>query len=170
MTDFLEEPQAHPIPGLAEALTNGFNAQVEVLADIRRELMKSHPDVLAISRLQGSKIENGNNSSHKVYFELGGKPVTVYQIIAWTNDNTPVALSVNSMRAKDDGITLGTTPLVLNIAVDSVDIITDGSDDLFLNQPDATEDTVWIYGFTIPDYDRRRDLPMNYNNASEARS
>lgn len=162
MNDFLEAPKAFPIPGLVSAFEKGFSQQALLLEDIRRELMKTHPDVLAITRLQGTNVPNGDDTSKRVFFELGGKPVTVHRILAWTNGNTPVSLSINSMLSVDDGIVVGITPLVLDISVDSLWIITDGSDDLFVNQPNAAEDTVWIYGFTIPDYDRRKDFPVSY--------
>lgn len=167
MTDFLEEPIARPIPGITD-LSQALVPHYEVLCDIRRELMKRNPDVLAVTKVQGDNtIASGDESDHKVYFEIGGKAATVYRLLIYSTYTGDVAVSINGMGDINDGILLRDTdqPLVMDLSVDSVYVRGDGAHAIPINVPsDPTNGGVYIYGFTIPDYDRRRDAPLpTYN-------
>ncbi len=142
---------------MGQAIVDAIGAQMLVLADIRRELLKQNPDVLAITKVQGSNVIDDTND-HRVYFEVGGKPVTAYSILIYSTFTGTVALSPNSMSKQNDGILLAQGDVtVLPIAVDSLHIMTDGSNPCSVNDSsDASEGGFFIYAFTIADYERNR--------------
>ena len=157
--DFLDQPQAVEAPRNADATTQAISAMGLVLADIRRELMKQNPEVLATTRVQGNnKIATSDTDNHKVYFEVGGKTITAYLLLIYSTFSGNVAVSVNGMANQNDGIVFAAGDLiVLPISVDSVYVMTDGSADCPINGPaDKVDGGLTINAFTIPDYDRQR--------------
>lgn len=157
--DFLAPaPTAEHPYGSSDDPLNAISGLQAVLIDIRRELMKQNPEVLTTTRVQGSNaIPSGDTASKRVFFEVGGKPVTVYAIWAFSSFTGNVYLSINSMATGNDGLVFAAGDQVyLPLAVDSIDILGDGSNILQINTSDATNGGFFIYGWTIPDYDRNR--------------
>jgi hypothetical protein len=149
------EPMTDPMSGVSSAL----GEQSSIMADIRRELLKLNPDVLTETKVVGGNIID-TLAPRRVFFEIGGKPVTVYKVIAWTTQNgTSIALSVGPMANVNDGFILTSSPTVLELPLDNLYLAysTQGAE-IIVNGPSniATTGGVFIYGFTISDYDRER--------------
>lgn len=168
--DFLEAPDSPPgAPNLLE-LAGLVNAQIDFLADIRRELMKQHPDVLCTTRVDGGNLIQAANTSYRVYFEIGGKPVPVYRTLVYSTipdvgGAAQAAISVNSMSYMDDGIPLHEIVgehgwFQTDVVVDSLYIMlaSVGPPTFTVNGPAVQNSgSLYIYGWTIPDYERRRN-------------
>lgn len=148
---------AQPPIGVSEDYTKAFTLMQATLEDIRRELMKQNPEVLAFTRVQGlNTIAISDTQSHRVFFEVGGKPVTIYALWAYSTFSGNCYLSINSMATGKDGLVFASGDQVyLPLAVDSVSILSDGSAALPVNTAGASGG-LFLYGFTIPDYDRNR--------------
>ncbi len=159
--DFLDE--ANPIPASVEGSGMGvplidYNSKVlKLLTDIRLEMVKQSPSVLAFTRVQGDNtIKTGDISTHRVFFEVGGKPVTIYQLLAYSTFKHQVAISVEGMNSVQDGIIFGSGDvIVLPVAADGLYVVTDGIADCPINQPSIATGGFFMYGFTIPDYEAR---------------
>lgn len=150
--------QANPV-GVSEDIANAVSAQYDVLLDIRRELMKQNPEVLAVTRVQGNNtIAAADTTDKRVFFEVGGKAVTIYALWAYSTYDGNVYLSINSMSKANDGLVFAAgDQIYLPLAIDSVHILSDGANALAVNDPsNATHGGLFIYGFTIPDFDRDR--------------
>src|ERR1035437_1393783 len=109
--DFLVAPPTTGGPPSSGELAGLISDQTDVMADIRRELMKQSPEVLTTTVVEGG----GNNAiqqadkSYKVWFTVGGKPVPIYALLAYStvadsNGIAQVALSPVSMSKFADGI------------------------------------------------------------------
>ena len=152
-------PEASPY-GQGLDVANAMTQLAMIMSDIRREQMKNHPEVLATTVVQGiNTIPASDTNSKRVRFEVGGKPVTIYSLWAYSSFTGKVSISVNSMANINDGhILVAGDQITLTLAVDSISVVSDGSHALAINGPsDPTNGGLFLYGFTIPDYDRNRD-------------
>ena len=154
-----EQPKPAPMADLTQVAT-ALETHSSILEDIRRELMKQNPDVLALSKIQGSDtIAASDTHDYRVFFEVGGKPVTAYRLLVFSTFSGTIAFSINSMSKINDGIPLGAGDMLsLDIAVDSIHLLSDGSAACpFNGNSDASDGGIFVYGFTIPDFERRRE-------------
>ena len=148
--------------------------QTNYLREITLELRKSpNADVLCSAVVHGtSQLSNAISdiNSHEVSFEVGGKPVSIYKLLAFStykaaDAGLPITLSILSLANSMDGfivpaVSATVAPLFMAITVRSVwvQIPTLASSGVCaVNGPaDATNGGLFLYGFTIPDYDRFR--------------
>jgi hypothetical protein len=134
--------------------------QTDVLADIRRELMKQNPEVLCTTVVQGGNVIQEANRNYKVFFEVGGKQVPIYALLAYSTlagATAQVALSVNSMSVFEDGIPfVAGDVLYQSLTVDSMYIMLAGTGTIVNGPATTDEGAFYLYGWTIPDYDRNK--------------
>lgn len=159
--DFLVEPEEPKVEGSGDLhpLAEGIAAQAEILSSIHRELLKQNPNVLAVTRVQGSSpILAPDVNDHRVFFEVGGKAVEVYSLVIYSTFSGSLAVSPNSMSKLNDGMILSAGDvLVLPITVDSMHVLTDGTADCPINNPsDDTDGALFIYGWTISEFENRK--------------
>ena len=161
--DLLNASPATPVAGSNAELAALMAEQADYLADIALGIRKLNPDVLCSAVVKGtSQVTNAitDLNCHEVMFELGGKPVEVYKIFAFNTYANTMYMNVLSMSSIKDGIPIATGgSLEFGIPVNSfylmLSALTAGS--CPVNGP-TTSDVggIFIYGFTIPDYDRVR--------------
>jgi hypothetical protein len=155
--DFLN---ADPTPGPSPKFdTLRMEASLDQIAAYLRRM---NPDVLATAIVKGtSQVTNAITDlySHEVVFQVGGKPVPIYQLLAFSTYTSQVNLSLLSLANAKDGVPVTTTPLLWNVATGSVHVrlsaIT-GSDCVVNGPAHATNGGLFLYGMTISDYDRTR--------------
>lgn len=166
--DFLEKSPG-VVGSSAEELAQLLREQNDYMQDIALYLRQLNADVLASAILKNSNQFNNaltDTNDHEVVFQVGGKPVEIHKLLAFSTCTTgaaviPVSLSLLSMNHVLDGIPLTTAPLWLDIHTHSVHVRTNdaniATDNLKLNGPaDATHGGIYLYGFTIPDWDKIR--------------
>lgn len=156
--DYLESPpikQSTPQDGL-------YSLQTELakyLKDIRRESLKNNPDILATTLVAGGKIIQNEDISTRIHFEVNGKQVRVYKVIFWTDASVTARMSVTGMSVDNDGFLMNGNLQTLEVPVDELYVITHGvGGTTGVNIPNGAEGTsanLFIYGFTIQDYDER---------------
>lgn len=131
-------------------------SQGSLLTSILNELRKDHPEVLAYAQSQfNNQILAGDTGDKRVFFEIGGKPVTIHKLMVFSTYDGDCYFSVQDMggNAKNGiHITAGFNQVFL-IDVDSVHIKSDGAQALYINQSNSTHGGLFLYGFTIPDFD-----------------
>lgn len=160
--DYLEQPvrpkQSTPEDGLY-ALEDRL---VGYLKDIRHEMLKDHPSVLATVVADGNPVLISNGRATKLTFTVGGKPVMVHKLLIWRSSNSEVYMSPHNMSNLREGFIVGTidgsgvvSPIELNISVDEM-YIWPVSTDVTLNTPNPAigNRQVSIYAWTIPNYER----------------
>lgn len=158
--DLLEEtppPTAQPVN--PTALLGPSTEVTKLLSDIRRQLLKNNPDVLTQTRVQnGNTIAMGDSGTHQVFFEVANKRATIYRLLIYSTFSGTVSISITGMARLNDGIPFAAGDLLmLDIAVESIYLVSDGSADLPVNLgSDATDGALYIYGFTIPDSEDNR--------------
>jgi hypothetical protein len=166
-------------PAVAEGSTNAIQnslliEQSDYLQQIALELRKLNADVLCSAVVLGtSQLSNAitDTNVHEVSFEVGGKPVSIYKLLAFSTYKSdaaalPIILSVLSLASGGlDGFYVpavsGTVqPLQMPISVRSVWVqipTLSAANTCAVNGPaDSTHGGLYLYGFTIPDYDRIR--------------
>ena len=166
--DFLEKSPG-VVGSSTEELTALLREQTNYMADIALYLRQLNADVLASAIVKNTnQFTNGiiDNNNHEVVFQVGGKPVEIHRLLAFntffaSDAPLPVSLSVLSMNNIKDGVPVTTTPFMWEIHTHSVHVITNYVDiatvPLVVNGPaDATHGGLYLYGFTIPDWDRIR--------------
>lgn len=167
--DLLEAPS---VVGSSNAeLLRLMAQQNDFLQNIAFEIRKQNPDVLCTAVVKGTGQNKNQNvivdtRSHEVFFEVGGKPVEIYHLIAFSTYSTEVAFSIQSMSSFHDGIPLSAGDVYdLSVAVKSVYVMSPSSTDSTtpcpVNGPAENGESlvggIFLYGFTIPDYDRVRN-------------
>lgn len=139
--------------------------QTDYLADIAIAMRKDTADILTTAVVtRTSQLNNQITDliSHEVRFELAGKPVPIYRLLAFSSYTTGVVLSLGNLSGPKDGIIFAATtpPLFIPLATESLYIqavaLTGGI--LPVNGPtNLTDGGFFLYGFTIPDYYRIRN-------------
>ncbi len=150
--------QQNPV-NVSEDIANAISPLHDVMCDIRRELMKQNPEILAVTKVQGNNtIATADTSDHRVFFEVGGKPVTIYALWLYSSFQGNAYFSINSMSKGNDGLVVAAgDQIYLPLAIDSLHVLTDGSSACPINTPSDTSDGgLFIYGWTISDFDRDR--------------
>lgn len=167
--DFLNgRPVAEPVTGALGSspseLAILMAQQTDVMADIRRELMKQNPEVLTTTVVEGG----GNNAiqlankSYKVWFTVGGKPVPIYALLAYSTiaDSNSVAqacISVASMSKFADGLPFHFEDVLYqSLAVENMYVMVQSAGALVNGPAGSDAGSLYLYGFTIPDYDRNK--------------
>lgn len=161
--DFLTAPAAAEGSGILP-LAALMAEQNDVLQDIAAYLRRRVPDVLctAVARGTGSNNSIVTPNATQVLFEVGGKPVPIFRLLAFSTWTGVLVLSILSMANAKDGIPMvAGTPIVLDIPIDGGVWVSSATasfaQPLIVNGPaDPTNGGVFLYGFTIPDYDRIR--------------
>ena len=155
-------------PAVAEGSTTAMQnsllmEQSDYLADIALAMRKQTPDVLCSTVVKNtSQVTNAitDLNCHEVLFEVGGKPVEVYKILIYNTYANPMYWSIVSMSKIDDGIPVTSgTSMEYGIPTHSIYIMikTLSGTSCPVNGPTATDvGGIFVYGFTIPDYDRIR--------------
>src|ERR1035437_1492549 len=159
-------------PAVAEGSSNALSTvllaeQSDWLQDIALSLRKQNPDVLCSAVVHGtSQLRNAisDTNDHEVSFEVGGKPSMIYSLMAFSTYTQTVTLSILSTANALDGIPMvaGDTvilPLNISSVYLRVNTLAGGVSPVPcpINGPaDATQGGFFIYGSTIPDYDRIR--------------
>ncbi len=150
--------------GSSSAMQNALLLeQSDLLADIALAMRKQTPDVLCTTVVKGtSQVTNAitDLNCHEVMFELGGKPVEVYKILLYNTYTNPMYWSILSMSKINDGIPVTSgTSMEYGIPTHSIFMMigTLSGTNCPVNGPTATNvGGIFVYGFTIPDYDRIR--------------
>jgi hypothetical protein len=146
-----------------EELLRLLSEQNDYLQDIAVYLRRQNADVLTSTIVKSTNQFNNaltDNNCHEVVFQVGGKPVEVYKILAYSTYDGTIALSLLSMASIKDGIQFGIGDVLnLDTPTHSVYIMT--ADDVStvpinVNGPSAAAGSFYIYGFTIPDWDKIR--------------
>ena len=132
-----------------------------LLRDIRRELYKQNPDVLASVEVQNAYLNQIIDvGDHEVRFEVGGKPVPIYSLLAYSTHDVSVFISIKQMSSTADGILLTSgNVLVLPTMIDVIHVrlASISGTGCYVNGPaDSTHGGLFLHGYTIPDYDRDR--------------
>jgi len=161
--DFLNAGPATPAGSSNETLLRLMAEQNNYMAEIAMFLRRQNADVLASAVVKGtSQLTNAitDNNSHEVVFEVGGKPVEIYNLLAFSTWDGTVAMSVHSLSKIFDGIPFAAGD-VYNFAIPthSVHIMVLDSvavNPLIVNGPSGPAGGFFLYGYTIPDWDRLR--------------
>lgn len=166
--DFLERSPG-VVGSSTEELANLLREQNDYMANIALYLRQLNADVLTSAIVKNTnQFTNGiiDTNDHEVVFQVGGKPVEIHKLVAFSTFTTgaaviPVSLSLLSMNGILDGIPLTPTPLILDIHTHSVHLRTNYASiatvPLVVNGPaNATQGGAYLYGFTIPDWDKIR--------------
>ncbi len=158
--DFL---MADPTPDATIDLPVLITRQTELLAEIASQLRQQNASVLASAVVRGaSQLTNQivDANCHEVWFEVGGKPVTIHSLLAFSTYTTTIGLSVVSMSKVTDGIPIAAGDvLTLPIHTSSIYLMTTGAGaiNLAVNGPsDPITGGIYIYGYAIADYYRER--------------
>jgi hypothetical protein len=172
--DLLTANPAVPEGGSLSQSNSLLQEQTDWLREIAFELRKSpNADVLCSTVVHGtSQLSNAisDTNVHEVSFEVGGKPVSIYKLLAFStykavDAGLPITLSILSLANSMDGfvvpaVSATVAPLFMAITIRSVwvkipTLASTGT--CAVNGPaDATYGGLFLYGFTIPDYDRFR--------------
>lgn len=163
--DFLEaDPSSPGVLSRSELESLSIFKQTDYLEEITRLIRKQNADVLATAVVKGtSQLSNAitDLNSHEVMFEVGGKPVEVYKIFAFSTYLTQVSLSLRSLANVNDGIPLLTgASLEFNIPTNSVHIMVSalsGTSCIVNGPANVTNGGFFLYGFTVPDWDHIRN-------------
>ena len=150
----------------SEELARLMGEQNDYLQSIYMELRKQNADVLCTARVKGTSQLNNtivDDQSHEVVFMVGGKPVEVYHIQMYSSYQSPVAVSIHSLSNPNDGVILDNGDVydlvipVHSVYVQSYNAIDPGTP-LIVNGPaHVSFGGLFLYAFTIPDYDRVRN-------------
>lgn len=132
----------------------------QLLRRVAQSLHKVTPDVLASVLVSGANpILAGDVQGHKVNFTINGKLCMVYRVMLFSTYQGVVGVSPVGMNNVLAGIQLSAVPIFLDIPISELYIATDGAAVCNINAPaDPTAGGVYIYPFTIPDYDARMVL------------
>lgn len=133
-------------------------SMLAILRDIRRELIKQNPDVLASVVVQNAAANViGDTNNHRVYFQVSGKPVRIYKLVMFSSFDANVIVSVQPTANALDGIVLTNKNAVfeLTVPLDDVNVrLASASNNCPVNGPaDSAHGGLFIWGFTIADYD-----------------
>lgn len=165
--DFLTPTTPQAVSGSQSELLALMAEQNDLLQDIASYLRKQVADVLCTTVITGAgqigpqKITDLN--SHQVRFEVGGKPVPIYSLMAYSTWTGTVAFSILSMGNVNDGIPMIAGDVInLNIPIDGGIWVSSATASiatpLIVNGPsDPTNGGLFLYGFTTPDWDRVRN-------------
>lgn len=163
MRDFLTAPPSSgPAKQLPVDTISQYNAmlmqQTELLRDIRLALYKQNPDVRAATYVfNAANNRITDTAPHRVNFQLGGKPVNVYQTLFYSSYNQNIYLALDGMSNALDGIRFAAGDvLVLPVALDTVtiQIPTLSNSSCYINGPSNTTDGgFFILAWTIPDFE-----------------
>ena len=158
--DFLRGRPSGPIGNETEA-DSFLRQQYEAIRSVYKELVKQNPSVLATPVVQGTtqQGQGGTNNrvtdqrSHEVFFTVGGKSVSIYKLfVVSSNGNQTINLS-NPPSANTDGIRPGAnTMLYFPVEMREIYVIATNATPFTVNGPFiATEATLYLWGFTVPD-------------------
>ena len=92
---------------LAAIVNNAMQDQNTILIDIRNQLLKLNPPVLTKTIVQNAGAQQTlitDTDQHEVFFEIGGKSVTVCKLKIWSTYTTTVYYSFQRMSSPLDGI------------------------------------------------------------------
>lgn len=128
------------------------------LKKIYDELCMLNPSVLCESRVEGGNVIT-DTEPHLVRFIAGGKPVTVYKVILWTQSGKEVNATFAGMAGANDGFTVPATMQELHIPISEMSIALSSAGTLGVNIPSnlSADYSVFIYGFTTPQYMTEKD-------------
>jgi hypothetical protein len=157
-------------PAVAEgstvALSNALlMEQSNYLADIAMYLRRQNADVLATAVVKStSQVTNGITDaySHEVVFEVGGKPVEIFNLLAFSTWTGTVAMSVVSLSKVNDGIPFAAGD-VYNFSIPTFSVFVMSATaaiatPLIVNGPSNTDlGGFFLYGYTIPDWEKLRN-------------
>jgi hypothetical protein len=156
--DFLERA-----PGVVgstnDELLKLMAEQNDYLQDIALYLRRQNADVLASAVVKSTdQLTNTitDTNCHEVVFEVGGKPVEIFNLLAFSTFAGNASLSVVSMSRLSDGIGFVNGDVYnFDIPTYSVYLMADGT--MSVNGPANVETGgFYLYGYTIPDWDRIR--------------
>ena len=151
--------------GSSVALSNALLLeQSNYLAEIAMYLRRQNADVLASAVVKStSQLTNGITDafSHEVVFEVGGKPVEIFNLLVFSTWTGVVAMSVQDLSKVNDGIPFAAGDVYnFNIPTHSVFVMSATAaiaTPLLINGPsNADLGGFFLYGYTIPDWDRVR--------------
>ena len=168
--EFLSESPAVPQGGSTAEQLQLMLEQADHLADIAQYLRRLTADVLCSAVVKHtSQLTNAitDTKSHEIVFELGGKPVEIYQLLTFStltsgDADLPIYMTILSMANAKDGFKVPSgvvPPLMIPLKTHSVYVTvpTLANNECIVNGPaDSTYGGLFVYGFTIPDYDRIR--------------
>jgi len=157
-----------PGPSDPTTLIQLMAQQNDFLQDIAQYLRRQNADVLCAASVRGgSQTVNPNQivdtAGHRIVFEVGNKPVTIYNLLAFSTWDGEVDMSILSMAGSGykDGIPFAAGDVYnFNIPIGELWIksaTASVAQPLQVNGPaDATHGGFFLYGFTTPDWDRIR--------------
>ena len=161
--DLLTVDPATPEGGTLTQQNSLLVEQNDYLQDIALGIRKQTADVLCTTIVKGtSQLSNAitDLNCHEVVFEIGGKPVEVYKILIYNTYSQIMYFSVLSMSKINDGIpVIAGISMEFTVPVNSLYLMlsTLSGTSCPVNGPTATNvGGIFVYGFTIPDYDRIR--------------
>lgn len=162
--DLLNASPATPVAGSNAELASLLAEQANYMAEIAMYLRRQNADVLASAVVLGtSQKTNGitDANSHEVVFEVGGKPVEIFNLLAFSTWTGTVAMSVQGLSKVNDGIPFAAGDVYnFNIPTHSVFVMSATAaiaTPLIVNGPSASDiGGFFLYGYTIPDWDRIR--------------
>lgn len=163
--DFLVTPEV-AVGSSPDRLLALMAQQNDLLQDIAQYLRKQVADVLCTVVVERSG-QQGTQSiqdalTHKVWFEVGGKPVPIYSLLAFSTWTGTVNFSILSMGNANDGIPMIAGDVInLNVPIDGGVFVRSATASsgtpLIVNGPaDPANGGLFLYGFTTPDWDRIR--------------
>lgn len=162
--DLLTVDPAAPEYGSLAQQNSLLIEQADYLQEIAMYLRRQNADVLASADVNGtSALANAITDpySHEVVFTVGGKPVDIYSLLVFSTWTGIVSMSVQGLSKPNDGIQFVAGDVYnFNIPTHSVFVMSATAaiaTPLIINGPsDATIGGFFLYGYTIPDWDRLR--------------
>lgn len=161
--DFLERAPA-VVGSSNEELVRLLAQQNDYLQNISVYLRKQNPDVLTVPVVhRTSQASNAITDiiAHQVHFEVGGKPVPIYSLLVFSTYIHNVTINIQNLANVNDGLVFAAgDTIILPIEIDNLYVqVTQlgASGECIVNGPaDPTDGAFFLFGFTIPDYDKVR--------------
>lgn len=154
------------------SILDALQQQNRLNRDIARSLRKLTPDVLTSTVAERTNLTGyvPADTAIRVHFEIGGKPVTVYKILAFANDSGSQNIKINlePPNANYDGFALPINAYsseneaqVFDIPVTELWVYDQYGAFTVNRHSNSTEGnrSLWLFGWTVPQFDEL-DTPL----------
>lgn len=148
---------------LATLMQGMIGTQMDTLSRILRELQRQNPSVKATTIVSNAhQNEITDTLDHEITFEVGGSRGPVYRVIVFSSYDQIVLFNDEPIGNVNDGLRFAATNMaifpysggVMNVHVRAAAL---SASSLFINGPsDVAHGGFFVYGWTIPIYDRER--------------
>lgn len=163
MTDVVDRPTqdflnaGKVFPGVDESASQfDLRRQTDLLRRILVELKKTNPEVLTSVVVQNTSANViADQQAHQVFFQVGGKNVTIYKLIVIASTFNGWILNLDNPPANNfDGLILGVNSVTqFNVPIDNLYVKANAAppSGAVVGGPAVTAGGLYLLGFTVPD-------------------